>query len=208
MPATTKKTPPAKIVVVPHPSLRREAVPVESLSDETRQLIDSLQKTLKAQHNPPGVGLAAPQINVSQQVFAAKLSVPPTSGTPYHIFINPKFVDRADELVLGPTPKKYTLEGCLSIPAVYGPVPRSPWVRVEYLTLSPDHQELVQHTAEFHDFDARIIQHEYDHLHRALFIDYTLENDLPLYQEDPQSKELIELDPLVVEALVLQSRNV
>jgi peptide deformylase len=188
--------------------LRREAEPIKALNDETRTLIESLQKTLKAQHNPPGVGLAAPQINVSQQMFLAKLSTPSPSETPYHIFINPKFLGRADELVVGPTPKKYTLEGCLSIPAVYGPVPRSPWVRVEYLTLSPDHQELVQRTAEFRDFDARILQHEYDHLHRVLFIDYTLENELPLYQEDPQTKELVELDPLVVEALVLQSHHV
>lgn len=196
----------ATILTIPASSLRQPTAPVVQIDKKLQELLSTLKSTLIHQHHPPGVGLAAPQIGVSKQVFVARVKpegAAESGESTVHVFINPSIIDRDEELVTGPTPKKYTLEGCLSIPRLYGPVPRSPRVKLKYFQF--DGIELTEHQHTFTGFDARVIQHELDHLHQRLFIDYTFEYNLPIYQEDPESEELVELDPSIIQPLVVES---
>ena len=86
------------------------------------------------------------------------------------------------KLTLGPNPQKPILEGCLSIPRIYGPVYRHQWVKLKYKYTSGVY--LVKTTVvKFTHFEARVVQHELDHLNGILFPDRSLKDNLPLYQE-------------------------
>jgi peptide deformylase len=190
------------IIKVPHPTLRQAAKPIETLTPELFSLLNNLGTTLTKTTNPKGVGLAAPQIDASWRAFATYLS--PADQTSdkvgerqglkpaLKIFVNPIITKHSSGYTFGPDKEQPTLEGCLSIPKLYGPVPR--W---EHITL--EYQELVGEKLEsrresFDDFAARVVQHELDHLNGILFTDYTLEYDLPIYQEDPKTKQLVDLE--------------
>lgn len=189
-----------KIVKVPHPSLRTKADPVKRVDAKLVQLIQDLQETLDKKQKPAGVGLAAPQVNKPKRLFATKLPPlnNPEASDKLTVHINPIILDHPDTMVFGPNPKEPTLEGCLSIPKLYGPVPRWEWVKVEYQVLTSNHQlETITETLEW--FHARVFQHELDHLNGLLFTDYALQHDLPVYQETKTGK-LQEVDKSILEA--------
>jgi len=190
----------SKIISVPHPALRQQASLIVSADKKTEQLLANLSQTLRIQDHPKGVGLAAPQINVSKQMFVTLLSHGEDQPSVLTAFINPKIMDRSDDLILGETPadEEPRLEGCLSIPRFYGPVPRFRTITMSYFTL--ENEQLMEKTATFENFPARVIQHEYDHLFGILFTDYSLEYDLPVYQEDDETGKLEEIDKRVLEA--------
>jgi len=198
-----------KIITVPHATLRKTAQPVTQLDKKIKQFVADLGQTLAATKMPKGVGLAAPQINTLWRMFATQLPEGvkgDTRGkdlpTRLRVYINPEVADFSDEITFGPNPEDPILEGCLSIPGFYGPVPRHQWIEIRYQELVGD--ELVNSTQRFEDFAARVIQHEYDHLNGVLFIDSTIKYDLPLYKENRTSK-LQELEPEMVAALHLQT---
>jgi peptide deformylase len=181
------------IVTVPHASLRKIAQPVVVIDKKLHQLMEGLQTTLSKKDNPRGVGLAAPQVDRSWRVFA--LNVGPDDGpTPpaaIEILINPIITAHSKKLVFGPDPDEPTFEGCLSIPNLYGPVPRWEWVEIEYQQVKEDRLVTQQRREAW--FEARVIQHEIDHLDGKLFTDYSLSYDLPVYREDSVSKKLVEI---------------
>ncbi len=148
-----------------NPILRENAKRVDNIGDEYIQtLIDDLIETVRAVN---GVGIAAPQVNESYQIFIVASSPNPRypdapKMEPIAV-INPKIISRSDEMVDG-------WEGCLSIPGIRGLVSRHKSIAVEY-TDRDGHEK----TEELSDFIARIFQHEYDHLHGILFLD-RLEN--------------------------------
>jgi peptide deformylase len=189
-----------KIITVPHRTLRTTAQPVEKVDKKVRQFIQDLEKTLAQKNNPRGVGLAAPQVDNKWRIFSTQLPMTPESEE-YRLrtFINPRITDHSQAHTFGADPKEPTLEGCLSIPGFYGPIPRWEWVDLAYDYIDGD--ELKTSSEHFDDFAARVIQHEHDHLDGVLFIDYTIEYDLPLYKEDPKTEKLIELEPEIVLAL-------
>lgn len=110
-----------------------------------------------------GAGLSAVQIGKHFRIFAIKLFKQNPNNPPIEIFINPK-VSLKGEV------KSIREEGCLSIPGTYKKVPRYKRVRVKYLT--PEGKEKKEN---FSGYEARIIQHELDHLNGILFIDKTVE---------------------------------
>lgn len=181
------------IITVPHPTLRQVAKPVIAVDAKLQQLVSELIKTLEAKRNPSGVGLAAPQIDAKWRMFVTKVG---PEGDEHNsraistVFINPILVKKSPKLILGPNDKEQTLEGCLSIPGLYGPVPRHEWVTVEYQTLESG--KLINHQDTYHGFHARVIQHEYDHLDGILFTDHSLRTGLPLYKDE--GKELVEIE--------------
>ncbi len=110
-----------------------------------------------------GVGIAAPQVYESLQLFiVASRPNPRYPDAPTmepEVVINPEIVWRSDEIVKG-------WEGCLSIPGIRGHVPR-PWrIRARYRTLDG-----VEVEREFEGFVARVFQHEDDHLRGIVFLD-------------------------------------
>ncbi len=160
-----------KIVHIPNKVLTTPAKLVETIDNNTRKLIKEMEKTLNAQIDPEGVGLAAPQIGVGEALFIIKSN----PKSPIEAFINPKIVKVVDEKTKG---KKDSLEGCLSIPRIWSPVKRPQKVLLRY-----QNSEGEQIEKWFKGFDAVIIQHEVDHLHGILFTQRALEQDAQLFEE-------------------------
>lgn len=146
---------PTQLVIVhfPHPALRRPAQEIRDITPEVRQVA---QRMLQLMHQAPGVGLAAPQVGLSWRMFVAC-----PDGDPAHdrVFINPRLSDPSREM-------EDMEEGCLSIPDVRGQIRRHKRITITALDLDGQPFTL---TAE--GLEARIWQHEMDHLDGTLIID-------------------------------------
>ncbi|MFC1526030.1 peptide deformylase [Candidatus Latescibacterota bacterium] len=135
--------------------LRQECAPVSPVDAEAKGLIQDLLDTLE---EADGVGLAAPQIGVKRRVLVVDVSSQEANKPPIAL-VNP-VITIGEGMAIGE-------EGCLSIPDLYGDVPRYTSIEVEAL----DHEgEPFRINAQ--GFYARVIQHEIDHLDGKLFIDY------------------------------------
>lgn len=193
-----------KIITVPHPTLRQTADPIEKLDKKILSFLSQLGDTLVKKDNPKGVGLAGPQVDQLWRAFAIYL---PTSGNRddedpiLRLIINPRITQKSESLTFGPNPEEPILEGCLSIPGIYGPVPRHEWIELEFEELID--AEFVTKKERFAAFAARVVQHEYDHLDGVLFIDYAVEYDLPLYQE--KGKNMEEMSQEMIQAFYHQT---
>lgn len=155
------------IVRLGHPALRSPAEQVNRtrLADpELQTLIDDMIETM---FESGGVGLAAPQIGIELQLFVYVVVDPDAEVAgddgerepELRVLINPTIDPRPGELV-------YDWEGCLSIPDLRGLVPRHPEVRVH--ATGRDGRP-IDYPAQ--GYEARIIQHEYDHLNGVVFLD-------------------------------------
>jgi peptide deformylase len=144
------------ILEYPDPRLRTRAVPVAHVDDSHRRLIDDMFETMYA---APGVGLAAPQVNVHIQLLIVDVSE--ENDQPL-VFINPKIVQRSEVGTMR--------EGCLSVPGFYEEVERSREIRVAALDRHGKAFEL-----EADGLLSVCIQHEMDHLNGKLFVDYLSE---------------------------------
>jgi peptide deformylase len=181
-----------KVVTVPHQSLRRVAKPVVNLDKKIIQVIKHLKFNLK-NHSKKGVGLSAPQINTQWRIYVTKPEFANQDPQQVQtneaaIFINPQITKKSKTFELGEDNNETPLEGCLSIPGFYGPVPRYQWIELSYQTLNPTQNGLISRQIRLQDFSARLAQHEIDHLNGILFTDYTIEHNLPLYLENEHGK--------------------
>lgn len=187
-----------KIITIPHPTLRKTAHLVTEVDESLVKFVQNLESTLDKSKKPRGVGLAAPQVDKLLRVFSTNL--PELDEIPLRHFINPVIKKACQrKKVLGIDPQDPDLEGCLSMPGLYGPVPRHRWIELEFQTL--EDEQLVSHQERFDDFYARVIQHELDHLDGILFTDYALEYDLPVYRQSDDGKKLVEIDRSLVEVI-------
>ncbi len=164
-----------KIITAPNNTLREHAQAVTAREPRFAHFISELEDTLYATRNPKGVGLAAPQVATLYRVFATHLD----DGM--RVFINPEIINKSAEITFGPDKNDPYLEGCLSIPGLYGPVPRHHSLKLRYQVLEGNALSEPREE-EFEDFPARVVQHEFDHLEGILFTDYTRHFNLPLYQ--------------------------
>ena len=145
-----------EILTVPNPVLKTVSKPVETVTDETRALMDDMLETMYA---APGIGLAAVQIGVAKRIIVMDLSREEGVKEPRY-FVNPEILWRSEETV------PYE-EGCLSVPEIYDEIERPAKVRLRYLNYAG---EQVEEEAE--GLYAVCIQHEMDHLEGVLFIDH------------------------------------
>ncbi|MFH2118189.1 MAG: peptide deformylase [Candidatus Paceibacterota bacterium] len=180
-----------KIVTIPHPTLRMQAELVTDFGTDFQNLVKEMQTTLRGSNNPRGVGLAANQIDVLYRMFLTDIQRDDESSAEIEpkIFINPIITKHSDQHTFGPDPEEPRLEGCLSMPGLYGAVPRWEWVEVEFQSLKD--KQVIEKKERFDGFHARVVQHELDHLDGILFTDYSLEFGLPVYRE--KGKELVEI---------------
>lgn len=140
-----------KIKKVPAPVLRLVARPVEKITKRHLLLIETM---IEAMHEAHGIGLAAPQIGVSERIVI----IAPGGQRPVPV-INPEIVHAEGEIV--------GEEGCLSIPGLYGDVKRASLVRLKGLD-----RKGRPVLYELKNLSARIAQHELDHLDGRLFTDW------------------------------------
>ena len=138
------------IHVLGSPILRQETKPVDHMTDELRRLADDMFETM---HAAKGIGLAAPQVGRVERLAVIDIEDNPI------VIVNP-------EIILTEGAAKGE-EGCLSIPEVFGDVERATRITVRALDRDGKPFEL-----EATDLLARCLQHEIDHLHGKLFLDY------------------------------------
>lgn len=171
------------IVSTPHPVLSTPAKTVISFDKRLTKLVRDMIKTLRAAKNPKGVGLAAPQIGEPWRVFITK------PHDEIRVFINPEIISKSENLTDGIPGRENKLEGCLSIPKIWGRVKR-----VQTITLRYQDETGVSHEEQFCGFLATIIQHETDHTNGILFVQRVLEQKGKLYQStlDEDNKETLE----------------
>lgn len=179
-----KKITALPIVEVPHNVLFEPAKRVVKFDQSLITLLEGMKKTLITKKNPKGVGLAAVQVGIPLQIFLTK----PDAKSHIRVFINPTITASQEPPEQRPA-KNDTLEGCLSIPNVWGGVARSPT-----LTLSYQDETGAPHTETFSGFLATIIQHETDHCNGILFTRRVIEQEGKLYQIalDKDNKEVLE----------------
>jgi peptide deformylase len=152
-----------KVARLGHPVLRRVAEPVsekELRSESTILLMTDMVETMREYD---GVGLAADQVHVSKQIAVLEVAdnprYPEKPAVPLTVLINPLITPLTEEL-------EEDWEGCLSIPDLRGRVPRYKSIKVQTLDRKGAPLEFV--ATGFH---ARVIQHEWDHLHGKVYLD-------------------------------------
>ena len=173
------------IVTVPNTVLTTPSAVVTSFDKKLHQLIAEMKKTLIATRNPKGVGLAAPQIGAAQKVFITR----PSEKDAIRVFVNPTIVSSSALMTDGVPDRDNKLEGCLSIPKIWGQVTRASQLTLRYQN---EHGEF--HEESFSGFIATIIQHETDHVNGILFTHRVLEQQGTFYQsaKDEKGKEILE----------------
>jgi len=149
------------IVTSPNKILSRPSNQVERFDKELQRLLGTMYNTMKKER---GVGLAAPQIGTPLAISVIESVGEPNKRTgearpeiPLTYLINPKIIKLGKE-------KETDVEGCLSLPNIWGDVPRSKSVVVE-----AQNKKGKKVTIRANDFFARVLQHEIDHLNGVLF---------------------------------------
>jgi peptide deformylase len=185
-----------KIVIAPNSVLSCIAKPILTVDSFVTKTIKEMKEALLKTTDPKGVGLAAPQIGKSLRIFIAK----PTDESEIITFINPEIKEKSLETDYVKRPKKdmsekasKKLEGCLSLPNIWGPVRRSSSLTLSYLD-----EQGKPHQKKFSGFMATIIQHETDHLNGVLFPKRVLEQKGILYKSSRNKKGVDEFEEIEI----------
>ncbi len=147
-----------EIITLPHPTLKRKARAVKDFGKDLQSLIDDMLETMR---EAPGVGLAAPQVNVPERVIVVEFGDEDDEDAPLQLYTlaNPEIVRESEERVIG-------TEGCLSIPGFVGDV-----LRATEVTVKAQNRRGQPTKIKAKGWLARIFQHEIDHLNGILFVD-------------------------------------
>ncbi|MEC8806197.1 MAG: peptide deformylase [Pseudomonadota bacterium] len=143
------------IICIPDPVLREVAAPVGEVTDGVRRLLDDMVETM---YDAPGIGLAAPQVNVSERLIVMDCGA--DDSPELYKMINPEIIARSEDSAI-------LEEGCLSIPKQTAEVKRPAVVDVRYTDI-----EGAEQTLRCESLLAACVQHEIDHLDGVLFIDH------------------------------------
>jgi peptide deformylase len=135
--------------------LRKHAARIAEFDDRIAKTAEEMIETM---HENDGIGLAAPQVGLSQRLIVIDISPIDKAAVPM-VFINPEIVDSQGEITMD--------EGCLSVPGVTEAVTRPEEIMLKYQDIKGNEKN-----EKFEGWNARVIQHEIDHLNGILFIDY------------------------------------
>ncbi|MBL8816454.1 MAG: peptide deformylase [Planctomyces sp.] len=144
-----------KIVPHPHPALRWKSKEVTQIDAELKAMISQMFDLM---YESRGIGLAANQVALPYRLFVINPSGDSSMKDEEFVFINPEIIRRNGS--------EESEEGCLSLPGIYGAVPRATRVVVDAFDLSGRQFEM-----DVTGLDARVIQHEYDHIEGVMFPD-------------------------------------
>lgn len=151
-----------EIVTIPNKILETKAEKIVDFGAETKELVKNLLDTVRKAHDPEGAGLAANQIGIAKRACIVRdFFVNPQNEDEIiakdYVLINPKIISASKETELD-------IEGCLSVPNVYGRVERAKRIKVK---AQDENGNEIRLSAS--GFLARVIQHEIDHLDGILF---------------------------------------
>lgn len=141
-----------EIVKLGHPALRKVAEPVARIDSSIQALVENMKEVMR---NARGLGLAAPQLGISKRILIYQMK----EKEGVRVLINPQISSMSGE-------QTEPREGCLSIPGLHGTVKRAKVLRVRGF----DHRNRPVNR-KVYELEARVIQHEVDHLNGILFID-------------------------------------
>ncbi len=161
-----------ELVPHPHPALRWKSREVTRIDAELRQMVEQMFDLMYASR---GIGLAANQVALPYRLFVINPTGDREEKDQEMVFINPQITRRNGS--------EEDEEGCLSLPEIYGPVTRATRIIVDAFDLSGQQFEV-----DLEDLDARVVQHEYDHIEGVMFTDRVAQSFLPKLQ--PLIKDL------------------
>lgn len=138
------------VVVEGDEILRKKCREVSEITDRIKMTLEDMLETM---HSANGVGIAAPQVGIMRRMFVAE----PEPGRVYFM-INPVILEQSGS--------QSGDEGCLSVPGMVGTVERPDYIKIEAMDIDGN-----KNIYEFHDFDARVMCHENDHLDGILYVD-------------------------------------
>jgi peptide deformylase len=146
------------VLIYPDPALKSVAQPCSDVDDEIRCLAQDLLETMRS--HPGCIGLSAPQIGVPRRIIAVDVTGHPKAKVVHGpmVIIDPE--------ILASDGSEIGREGCLSLPSITADVARATRIYVRGLTILGE-----EVSAETSGFEARVIQHETDHLDGILILD-------------------------------------
>ncbi len=162
------------IKLFPDPVLRKKCSQVTQFCPALTKTIKEMTQTMKAQAH--GIGIAAPQVGIPQQIAVVDVS-PRVPGAEPLVLINPHIVKLADE--------KASREGCMSLPDYTGNIKRYEHVRLRWQDEAGEF-----HERDFQGIEAVCIQHEVDHLNGVLFMDRVISLKRDMIPREKPSKRL------------------
>lgn len=181
------------IIALPNPHLRQKSERVGLVTDKIKQVIDAMKAATidwdQSREHEVGVALAAVQIDKLYKIVIIRNNHEDKSDHNFTIFINPELTKTEGKL-------EEDFEGCLSVPDIYGKVPRYPKVKVKAIN---EKGKVFRVTAE--GFLARIFQHEIDHTNGIVFIDHIKDKPEAFFKLDEEGK----LQPLDYEKDIKKS---
>ena len=146
-----------EILLVPNEVLRLKA---QKLTKITKEDINIAHQMMNTMIKAPGVGLAANQVGILKQIVTINFEDKENNKKANYILFNPSIIEYSEE-------KTIMEEGCLSLPEQYADVERPKQIIIEYID---ENEKLIK--KEIDGYEARILQHEIDHLSGKLFVDY------------------------------------
>ena len=166
-----------KILVAPDQFLKKTAKPVISWDKKLAKEAAEMLKILNDATDPEGVGLAATQVGLDKRFFIINLKKKPI------IFVNPEITYSSVKMFsdVYKKSKDRWLEGCLSLPRLWGFVDRPFKIKLSYQT--PVDGKLVNQEATYEDIESAYVQHEFDHLNGILFTDRIIEQKGRIFNE-------------------------
>lgn len=168
------------IIALPNPHLRQKSKKVGIVTPEIKQIIDDMKAATiswdESREHEVGVALAAVQIDRLYKIVVVRNNYDDKTDQTFTAFINPEITKAEGDVI-------EDFEGCLSVPDVYGKVPRHDKVKVKALD---ENGKEFRVTAE--GFLARIFQHEIDHTNGMVFIDRIKEDPEAFYKLQADGK--------------------
>lgn len=148
------------IIHVPDPILRRKAHKITDFGPDFQALVNNMIETMR---EAPGVGLAAPQVAVSQRLVVVEYGDDEDEKVPKKLYVlaNPEITEKSSDMVLG-------IEACLSVPELAGEVERH-----EKIVIKGQNRQGKPVKIKAEGWLARIFQHEIDHVEGILYTDRT-----------------------------------
>ena len=171
------------IVTLPEPVLYRKARTIKRFDENLQSLIDDMIDTMR---DAPGVGLAAPQVGISERLIVVEYAEEPEEESEdeevkevkpkLYVMINPEIVKTSEETVMG-------IEGCLSIPGLVGDVERFEEIQVKGLNRRGQPMKV-----KAKGWLARIFQHEVDHINGVVFTQRATKVWKPVTEEEENDR--------------------
>lgn len=184
-----------EIITTPNPLLRKKSTKVSVVDDEIKSIIKKMvDNSLEWESNHPhelSAAMAAPQLGINRRIIIVRDDLDDKDNNHFTALINPEVIKTEGKMI-----KDY--EGCLSVPEIYGLVPRPEKAKIKAML-----EDGTEVRLKVSDFLARTIQHEIDHLNGILFIDHIKDDTKAFYKLDDKG----DLKPLDYDKYIRDNKD-